>query len=270
MKIDVCCMTYNSARYLDDSLRTVLNVVPCNRLIIVDHYSEDDTVKIAKKYGAEIHLENEGLAYARQLAIDQVDIPVFWFHDSDVVYLPPFNWFHKALSLIKGNIASVVACTETQYPTLRGKYCKFWWDRIPMIRVLGFTTGSTLILKEALRGIHIPFELDAREDRYIELYMLKRGWKYDFVKVKGIHYFDHAEKKGAWGGANERILTGSRSLPYLLARRVLSAPLKGFVAGIGTKDARVFTWNTKHWFGYLDGFLHPEKYRRMKRGVTKD
>jgi len=116
-----------------------------------------------------------------------------------------------------------------------------------------------------LKGLRIPHILDAREDRWIELFILKKGFTIDYKKCKGIHYFDHQSDKGAWGGANERILTGVKILPYLLLRRILFASLKAIPPMFAYKNPQILFWNTKHWFGYLRGFLNPYKYRKLVR-----
>jgi len=267
MKIDVAVMTYNSERYLDECLSSVEKSVPINKLIVVDHHSTDRTVEIAKAHDALIFFENVSLGFARQLAIDTIKTPVFMFVDSDVVFYTT-DWFPVALSMLseEKKIGAVIMALPTTYPSSRGKYAKWWWRKVPMIRRFGFTTGSTLIMKKAIEGIRIPNVLTAREDRWIELHMLKKGWKYEMLLTNGIHYFDFGEeKKASWGGANERILTGLKPLPYLLMRRILTAPLKAIPPAIAYNDPKIIFWNTKHWFSYLQGWLKPDEYREMKR-----
>jgi len=54
LKVDVMVCTYNSARYLDACLESIINNIPVNTLWIIDKYSTDRTVEIAKRYGAKI------------------------------------------------------------------------------------------------------------------------------------------------------------------------------------------------------------------------
>jgi glycosyltransferase involved in cell wall biosynthesis len=266
--IDVAVMTYNSERYLEESLSTLFKAVPVGRLIVVDHYSSDKTVEIAEKYGAEVYYENVGLGYARQLALKHIETPVFYFHDSDVVYYSPYNWAEKILQRFseEPKIGSVVAkVSYVNYPSPRAKYVRFWWSHVPAMEKQGYTTGSTFIRKEAVEDIIIPSMLDAREDRFIELYILKKKLKIDYVKVEGIHYFDYTGEKGYWAGANERLLAGLGVLPRLLARRILTAPIKAIPPMLAYGDPEILRWNTLHWLSFLKGFLNPAKYRKMKR-----
>ena len=268
LKVDVAVMTYNSEKYLKESLSSLLKAVPVNRLIVIDHYSSDRTVKIAREYGAEVHYENIGLGYARQLALKYIETPIFYFHDSDVVYHPPYNWAEKAIQRFQKDpcLASIVAkVSYTNYPTTRAKYVRFWWSHVPALETRGFTTGSTFIRKQAVEDIKIPPLLDAREDRFIELHILKKKLKIDYIRVEGIHHFDYTAEKGYWAGANERLLVGSKALPYLLVRRILTAPVKAIPPMLAYKDPNILIWNTTHWLHFLKGFLNPIKYRKMRR-----
>jgi glycosyltransferase involved in cell wall biosynthesis len=63
-----------------------------NRLIVIDGRSNDETVKIAEDFGAEIHSDGgKGLGYARNMALSLVETPIFAFIDADT--LIPKNWF---------------------------------------------------------------------------------------------------------------------------------------------------------------------------------
>ncbi|MBS7619894.1 glycosyltransferase family 2 protein [Candidatus Bathyarchaeota archaeon] len=271
MKIDAAVMTYNSEKYLDSSLSSLKRAIPLNRLIVVDHYSTDGTIKIAKSHGAEIHQEAVGLGYARQIAIGLVETPVFFFHDSDVEYYSPYNWADGCIRelLREKNLASIVAkVSYTNYPSPRAKYVRYWHEKAEFTQLQGFTTGSTFIKKECLEGLRIPEELDAREDRFIELFIQKKNLGIKYLPVQGMHYFDHAEKKGAWAGANERLLSrfSLNRLFHILARRVFTAPLKAIPPMFAYRDPEIFFWNTKHWWSYLQGYLKPLKYRKLVRG----
>lgn len=267
--IDVAIMTYNSEKYLDECLRSVFKAVKIRKLIIVDHHSKDKTIEIAKNYNAEIYFEDVSLAYARQLAIQKVQTPIFMFVDSDIVFYPPFNWFDGVIKNLKANpnLASIVMrVSEIEYDTPRQQYQTFWHENVPFTMRIGFTTGSTFIKKSAIEAVRLPSILDAREDRFLELYIERRKrMKIEYFRCKGIHYFDHAREKGSWGGANERLLTGLRNFPYVFFRRIITSPLKAILPMLYYRNPQILIWNTKHWLGYLKGFLKPMKYRKLKR-----
>jgi glycosyltransferase involved in cell wall biosynthesis len=267
-------MTYNSGRFLDECLTAIENAVPLRKLIIVDHYSEDDTISIAKKHGAEIHSENIGLGYARELAIKKlVETDVFMFVDSDVI-LPKGNWFKKMYDMLKpeNRIGAVVGSLPTRNVSLKFKqmYDAWWWRVLPSFQQkVGFLCLATLFWKPAVEKIKIPRNLNAREDKWIELYLRRNGWTFKMIELNGIHYFDHETNKGSWSGAGERKLYGLRYLPYVIIRKTLTAPLKAVPPAIFLKEYRIIFWTTNYWFDYLRGFLNPDKYWNIKREPKK-
>lgn len=93
--IDVVIMTYNSAKYLNECLESIKNFIPYDQIIVIDHYSTDGTLYIAKKHRAKIILENVYLGYARQPSIENVSTEYFVFVDSDVV-IKGNKWLEKA------------------------------------------------------------------------------------------------------------------------------------------------------------------------------
>lgn len=268
--IDVAVMTYNSEKYLEKALDSLFKAVKVRRLIVVDHYSKDKTLEIAKKFNAEIYMEDVSLGYARQLAIEKVETPIFMFFDSDIVFLRPFNWFENVMAILKNdrNLAAIVMTVTVSGKTPEAahlQYAEYWNEKQPWTMRWGFTTGSTFIKKEALSGLSIPSSLDAREDRYIELHIVtKKKMRFDNYRCNGIHYFDY-QNKGAWAGANERILTGLKYLPYNFVRRIITAPLKAIPPMIHYRNPKILSWNTRYWMGYLKGYLQPYKYRKLKR-----
>src|SRR4029077_18296354 len=79
-----CVCTYNSAKTLNDCLRSIRDFHNGSRLLVVDHCSRDRTLEIASTFSAEIHSENKGLGFARQLCFDLVNTEFIVFVDSDV------------------------------------------------------------------------------------------------------------------------------------------------------------------------------------------
>jgi len=191
------------------------------------------------------------------------------FLDSDVVFFS-YDWFEKAISLIGQEkngkkIGAVVVFTPVIHNPQRQKYADFWWKVFPWKKKIGFLPQSTLYLKEAINGVKIPAILGSYEQVYIESYMRKRGYTYAPIEVKGRHYYDFPDKKGAWMGAGHRLFFGVKPLPRLLIRRILTAPLKAVPPAFAMKDPRIILWNSRYWLGYLKGWLHPEEHTKMKR-----
>jgi glycosyltransferase involved in cell wall biosynthesis len=266
MKVDVTVCTYQSEKYLDQCLTSIEKTVPVNKLIIVDHYSTDRTVEIAEKHNARIYFENVGLAYARQIAISHVDTPIFFFADSDVV-LHERDWFPKAVSLFdeKGKVGAVGIWTPSRLPPWRQKYVDYWWKNVPAKRDYGFV-NAYLILKKAIEGIKIPSHLDAYEHVYIKSYIEKRGWTTTVIPVSGMHYYDFPDDKAAWLGAGSRVYANDiGSLPNMLIKKILTAPLKAIPPALAYNDPSIIISNTQYWLRYLKGWLQHDKYIALKR-----
>lgn len=268
MDVDVAVCTYNSEKYLDRCLKSIRRHIPFKRLIVVDHYSTDRTIDIAKNHGAEIYFENVGVGYARQLAIDRSNAEFILFVDSDVVFYDGV-WFKKCVKLFKNEklrIGAIGIDTFVKYPNWRMKYNEFWWKNIPQFKKAYFH-NVYFLRRKAIEGIKIPDYLGAFEHIYIKTYVEKRGWKVYVVHGNGVHYYDFPDWKGAWIGAGERSFgyTKVKHLPFILIRKVFTAPLKAIPPAITYNDPSIIIHNSKYWFRYLKGWLKPNDYIFLER-----
>lgn len=82
MKISVVIHTYNSEKYIERCIKSVINA---DEIIICDMHSSDKTIEIAEKYNCKIvYHENVGFAEpARNFANSQVTSDYFLILDSD-------------------------------------------------------------------------------------------------------------------------------------------------------------------------------------------
>jgi glycosyltransferase involved in cell wall biosynthesis len=268
IKVDVAVCTYQSEKYLDECLTSIENMVPFNKLIVVDHYSTDKTVEIAKKHKAEIYFENVSIGYARQVAIEHSKAPFILFVDSDVVFYDD-NWFKSAIGLFKDEKKKVGAIgieIPARLPPWRRKYVDFWWKTVPQIRTPSFS-NVYFLRRQAIKGIKIPDCLGAYEHVFIRSYVAKKGWKIYVIQGNGLHYYDYPDWKGAWLGAGSRVFGDEKvkDLPKMLIRRVLTACLKAVPPAIAHNDPSIILHNTLYWFRYLKGWLKPDKYIMLKR-----
>jgi glycosyltransferase involved in cell wall biosynthesis len=269
LETDVAVCTYQSAKYLEQCLSSIEKNVPFNKLIIVDHYSTDGTVEIARRHNAEIYYEKLGLGYARQMAIDHAEAPVLFLVDSDVVFYES-DWYPKAVAMVEEECVGAVGIwTPTMEVRWKQRYVDWWWDAVPAMKHYAFT-NSYFILRKAIEGIRIPIIVSSLECEYIQLYMQKRGYNVKILQVPGWHYNDYPQAKGSSIGAGVRILYGLRDFPRFLLRRVFTSPIKGIPPAIAYHDPEIITKNTEYWVKYLRGWLQPEKYRHAVRAPEKD
>src|SRR5438093_5972745 len=87
--ISVVIPTHNTARTLSQCLQTVCNQTsPFAELVIVDRFSGDGTVRIARQYGARIIKTDANRSIARNMGFGRTSSPAVLFLDSDMM-LPP-------------------------------------------------------------------------------------------------------------------------------------------------------------------------------------
>jgi glycosyltransferase involved in cell wall biosynthesis len=86
--VSVNIPTYNSEKTLDECLRSIANQTYRNiEIIIVDSYSYDQTLEIAKNYGAKIYFADT-LSEARKVGVENSLGKYVFFVDSDQVLTP--------------------------------------------------------------------------------------------------------------------------------------------------------------------------------------
>ena len=265
-KIDVFIPTYNSEKHLQECLDSVKKTFPVRRVVLIDHESTDLTWRIAEENGCEVVFEEKGLAYARELSFRLAETDVIALVESDLVY-HEFGWYRSALGLMKEDVAAVVAYVPRANEEARGRYNEFWSRFTPLrSRRHGFSAGSTLMRTEAVREIKLPTALNAYEDIYLLRQLLRKGWKYRYIEVRGLHYSDEGTfRKARWYGANARVLYSLDPSDTLLARRHLTLPAKGAVASLLTLDPKPFVWSIGFAANFFVGWSNPKVYRMLRR-----
>jgi glycosyltransferase involved in cell wall biosynthesis len=178
-KIDVCIPTWNSGKTLDLCLKSILKEIPVNKIIIVDNFSQDETVNIAKKRRSMLIQTECGIGKARQILIEHVTTNYFAFIDSDVVLRS--GWFDAVMAKMKSDskIGEVSGLWFSDNPQDR----HFWevcWKRIhpdhPMWK-RGYLI-NTLVKTEAVKGIEIPDQMNNYEDKFIRNFVISKGYSW--------------------------------------------------------------------------------------------
>jgi len=186
MKIDVILITKNSASHtpvFENSLRSLYREVPVKRLIVVDAFSTDDTLKILRKFpNVEIHQLRGNRAVARQYGIEQVETEWFMFIDDDVILCR--DWFKIAQKYMLPEVGLIWGWDRICNPHSRNRMKVMYYLRKMdeyhlMLRNFKNRGGThdTLIRREAVEDIQIPADLHVFEDWYIKTYVEKKGFK---------------------------------------------------------------------------------------------
>ena len=218
--ITVVIPTYNSQKTLNKCLASIFKQsFPINKLevIVVDNYSQDQTLEIAKKYPVKILMNTiKDNLVSKMMALRKAKGDYFIYFDSDIDLVGE-NWFQKALKPLQDDpkivasfprfvatfadnplvrylsydllqrdpiyeffspsIESTVISTNSRY-----SICEYKTERIP-------PAGLCLYRKQALLAV---WDI-TKEDRFLELDNLTRlvnaGFKYfAYVPQIGIHH----------------------------------------------------------------------------------
>lgn len=179
--IDVVMLTKNSEYLLDRCLKSIYAYVPVKRLIVVDGFSTDNTLKIIdkfnKKYGnVKIITEKGTRARAREIGIKEVKTEWFMFADSDIILCK--DWSNKAEKLIDKNVGAIWGLNIDVISNVKNKL--FLKSLAIVARECFNLRGGmhdTLIKHELVKDIRIPEQLHAYEDAYIINWIRKKGYK---------------------------------------------------------------------------------------------
>lgn len=91
-KVSVIIPTYNTAKYINFAIESVLNQTYTDyEIIVVDDGSTDNTKEVLKRYWGKIryfYQQNQGVSYARNLAINHAKGRYIALLDSDDEWLP--------------------------------------------------------------------------------------------------------------------------------------------------------------------------------------
>jgi len=270
--VDVMVNTYNSERYLDACLKSIVKNIPVKTLWVIDKFSQDNTKQIALKYGARVVESDCSLAEARALGFRLVETPLFVNVDSDVVLCD--GWFNKVMKYWKNdNIGALFGITIDQHP-LQKAYTEAMFKIRPAISYTSvFRLPNAVFLTDAVKDIQFSNWLKvgsvANEDYEIKKWILKKGYKIVSAPVFSKHYSNPPliNNKTFWFGASMR-LTKILSFKDLIFRTAFSLP-QAIVTSFISNNARLVPYWVKYRFQILNGYLNWQKYFDFKRSISK-
>lgn len=139
-KISCVIHTYNSEKYLELCLNSVKW---CDEIVIIDMYSTDNTLNIARKFGAKIYMhENVGYADpARAYGLSKCSYDWVLSIDSDEVLLPELR--DKLIRLTNEDIFDVISISRRNFffgRELKGSGWSYEDDVIPRFFKKGYLT----------------------------------------------------------------------------------------------------------------------------------
>lgn len=198
MKIDYIIPTYNSASLLDECLIAIEKYGNPNNIIIIDNFSTDKTIEIAKGHACKVIQTNATLGECRLIGIENAENEWIAFVDSDVIINESWgNIFNYV------NIETLGAIQAD--PKDIGKYSSsFRCEKPYALKKLqrGFT-GATLIKRDIIKDADIK-DCQAFEDWFLTQHIIKKGYNWFVVPIVVDHYSSEGGsyyKKRMWHSA---------------------------------------------------------------------
>jgi len=267
MKVDVMVNTYNSGRVLDRCLASIRANIPVRELFVVDRFSEDCTVEVARRYGAIIVQDDGGIAEARALGFKLVETDLFVNVDSDIVL--PKDWFRRMMHYWGDARVGCIWGIPLQVGTLYYKYQTAFYRIRDPCRLHVPYIPNMIARRSLLCDIKFPTSIlqgsVANEDYYIMDWIEKKGYICKAVPIYCEHYIWPPQLgcKTFWGGASMRV-NGRRGLGRMALRSAMGLP-DGLLTALISRDARLIPYRIQFCFEQLYGYLHPQKFYDLKR-----
>ena len=225
--IDVAIITRNCAREIIPTLESIFREIPVNRLIVVDA-SIDKTPYLIETWLHHRNLLNKilfikepryGCGYARQLAFDSVETPIFACVDSGVKL--PNGWYKELLPHLDNPETAVVAgATIFGIPFTPPLFKKYTY-RIFKKKKFDPTLSNALIKTEAIKqvgGFNPHFKAGEDLDLSIRIKESNLQWIIE-TKVITEHNRtlpEHLKAMKTWSYGTARIRINENLFPWSL------------------------------------------------------
>ncbi|MEM3004132.1 MAG: glycosyltransferase family 2 protein [Candidatus Bathyarchaeia archaeon] len=270
-QIDVVMITKNSEKpLLDMCLKSIYTNIPVNRLIAVDGYSADGTVRILKSYPRVSVIQMGGSrGTARQRGIEEVETDWFAFVDSDVVLCK--DWYAKIKPHLAKSVGAVwgvaipVAPSDLKRCTAVARfYARSLADTMLIEGSRRGMLHDTLIRTEPVKGMQIPSHLHVWEDHYIKQHILNKGFRWISTREAYCHHFADISARNISGLIEFGRI--ARAYRYYDWKRILMFALLGLPKAVWiyvvTRDVRLSSWQLDAYRmiirGWLTGGVKPQ------------
>ncbi len=178
-KIDIILPNYNSAKYIEQAIKSVINQsYKFWKLIIVDDFSNKETTKILRKYYKHKKIKifwlkkNKGAGFCRNYAIKKSNSPYIAFIDSDDIWKK-----NKLKNQIEFMLRNKLKFVYSNYETfgLKNKKinCPLKFSFLSFTKNTSIAT-STMIIKRNIIGNAKFTETKICEDYYFKCILLKK------------------------------------------------------------------------------------------------
>lgn len=286
--VDVVMCTWNSARnsaqarypWFRRCLESIEHEIPVHCFILVDRFSQDDTVSVIKDVfpSAVVIQTDSNLARQRSLGIKRVDTDWFLFCDDDIEFTE--GWYSKITSYVKNNIGALNGWAVPPYPRLiRSLYStnNIWYGmrkrrvasrhkaKTDSQRGLG---GNTLVRTSLVSDWNPPPMLGSFEDHHLRRHIIRKGaewlvvpqaiaWHHRQCTVKTM--FIHER----WNAAGGRLI-GAMSLQKIIKEAVIGT-LAGLYLASNSGVAEAIPLSIAQHLGRFQGYLKWKDFLVLER-----
>ena len=236
-----CVCTYNSQKTIYSCLSSIRRSYPAAEILVVDHFSNDDTTGIARSFGCRIESEGIGLGFARQRCLDLSNTEYIVFIDSDVEILDSafLNRAEKAFqSKQNGAVVGLALGHRFSY---------------------GLPASLLVIRKSDFEGRLIPNYIDARETYFLQRRLDELQLKTQYVYNAMRHNSQYREYKPEWEGANTRLLPTGAVGELLFASKVM------VLLTLNSRSMKNVLYLPIFFLKFFRGFANPGPWIRLKR-----
>ncbi len=235
-----CICTYNSSRTLCKCLNSIRKTSRGSRVLIVDHYSTDSTLEIAKTFGAQVFFESKGLGQARQLCFELVGTKYIVFVDGDVEILRT-DFFPIAREILqKSEFGAIVGMAHGH----RFAY--------------GLPASLLMLRKSDFEGRVIPQGVDGRETHFIQRRLDAQKLKTYYVFDSISHHSEHRKFMPEYQGAYTRLLPSPALKEILFSFKVIT------LRALNSGNTRNILYIPIFCAKFLRGFANPGRWIRKR------
>jgi glycosyltransferase involved in cell wall biosynthesis len=217
-----------------------------DRILVADHSSNDETVEIARSFGAEVHREDRGLAYSRALLLGLARTPYVVFLDSDVVIQKPTFWAEAMEGLGRPGVGAVVGMA-------RGH--RFLY---------GLPFSLTVLRRAWAVQVQLPEDVQARETYYFQQKLSKDRLRVAYVLEAMDHHSLYRGHKFEWEGAATRRVAGRSPYEFAYGLTVI------LLIHLNSRSARNIAYTPIAWAKFMRGFADPDRWMYLDRRVEPE
>ena len=173
-KINVTVATLNNTGTIERCLQEIWSNIPVRRLIVVDGGSRDDTISVARRYGAKVVHEPGVLGKVRYVQAHECETRWVAYIDSDI-YVYKEWWEEMSKYLDDPHVGMVLGFADAELGRIP-QYDVFLKYRAKKFGAEAFS--NTMVKRELVLGCEGELEnVHAGEDSVVAKHAIARGYR---------------------------------------------------------------------------------------------